>query len=44
MELSDSDVSKVGHKKSLARLVHEKFDPDNRQWFYRSHVAQLERD
>jgi len=42
MELSD--VSKVGRKKSLAHLVHEKFDPDHCQWFYRSHVAQLERD
>ncbi|KIM47653.1 glycosyltransferase family 2 protein [Hebeloma cylindrosporum] len=38
------DPSRVGRKKSLVRPDREKIDPGHRQWYYRSHVAQLEEE
>ena len=36
------DQSKVLRKKSLVRPDREKIEPGHRQWYYRSHVAELE--
>jgi hypothetical protein len=38
------DPARVARKKSLVRPDREKIDPNHRQWYYRSHVAQLEEE
>ncbi|KAF8956068.1 chitin synthase [Flammula alnicola] len=38
------DLARVNRKKSLVRPDREKIDPSHRQWYYRSHVAQLEEE
>lgn len=38
------DPSRVARKKSLVKPDREKIDQNHRQWYYRSHVAQLEEE